>query len=273
MKMRIGALTVAILAATFSARAPGQAVNFTTVTQRAVAQDLDNSDSHFAQGFRPNSAIVNDGDDYGNGSASVDQNLVFDPALKMVAATATATASATGQLFGGEYTSSAQGTYTVMFTLTEKRDVIFTPADGSSGLTDSNSAQINPGTTLLPPGDYTLMGAVLAQADGLDGNTDMHAHSYNATLQFALPGDSNLDGKVNFSDLVTLARNYGVSSGATFGQGDFNGDGKVDFADLVILASNYGATDSGVTGAARVPEPASMALLFILAAGWFRRRV
>jgi len=46
---------------------------------------------------------------------------------------------------------------------------------------------------------------------------------------------------VNFSDLVTVAQNYG-GSGKSFAQGDFNFDGSVDFADLVILAQRYNVT-------------------------------
>ena len=54
-----------------------------------------------------------------------------------------------------------------------------------------------------------------------------------------IPGDADGDGKVDFTDLVILARNYGKTS-ANWATGDFNGDGKVDFSDLVILARNYG---------------------------------
>ena len=66
--------------------------------------------------------------------------------------------------------------------------------------------------------------------------TSASGHSY-----LPIAGDANVDGKVDFSDLVILARNYG-QSGATWGQGDFDADGTVDFGDLVALARNYGAT-------------------------------
>ena len=55
-----------------------------------------------------------------------------------------------------------------------------------------------------------------------------------------LAGDANLDGKVDFSDLLALARSYGQYGGWI--QGEFDGDGKVDFKDLLILARNYGQT-------------------------------
>ena len=70
--------------------------------------------------------------------------------------------------------------------------------------------------------------------------------------QSFLPGDANLDGKVDFADLVIVARNYGKTSGVTWVDGDFNGDGSVGFDDLVILARNYGHA---------LPQPAGTALL------------
>ena len=57
-------------------------------------------------------------------------------------------------------------------------------------------------------------------------------------LQQAVIGDANLSGKVDFTDFVTLARNYGKTN-ADWSMGDFNYDGKVDFGDLVALARNY----------------------------------
>ena len=71
-------------------------------------------------------------------------------------------------------------------------------------------------------------------------------------LQPAIKGDVNLDGKVNFTDFVTLARNYGKSN-ADWSMGDFDYDGKVDFVDLVALARNYGQTGPTATPA---PAPA-----------------
>ena len=57
-----------------------------------------------------------------------------------------------------------------------------------------------------------------------------------------MPGDANADGKVDFTDLLILAQNYGKTGGAAWANGDFNNDQKVDFSDLLILAQNYGQT-------------------------------
>ena len=52
---------------------------------------------------------------------------------------------------------------------------------------------------------------------------------------------------LGFEYLITLARHYGQAG--TFATGDLNGDGKVDFADLVLLARNYGHPLTGSAAA------------------------
>lgn len=69
------------------------------------------------------------------------------------------------------------------------------------------------------------------------GTVDIGAYEVQPPI---LAGDVNHDGKVNFSDLVILARHYGASDVPLFEMGDLTGDGKVDFADLLILVRNYG---------------------------------
>jgi hypothetical protein len=105
--------------------------------------------------------------------------------------------------------------------------------------------------------------------------TSASGHSY-----LPLAGDTNVDGKVDFSDLLTLAQNYGAT-GATWEKGDFNADGTVDFGDLLALAQDYGQSVDGSPAVALgrnaiadmehdsvpVPEASAAALL---AAGSFR---
>ncbi len=55
-----------------------------------------------------------------------------------------------------------------------------------------------------------------------------------------LKGDSDLNGNVNFLDLLSLARNYGSTTGMTWFTADFDADGDVDFNDLLVLVRNYG---------------------------------
>ena len=54
-----------------------------------------------------------------------------------------------------------------------------------------------------------------------------------------LGGDANNDARVDFNDLVLLARNFNQTQ-RVYSQGDFNYDGRVSFEDLVILARNFG---------------------------------
>jgi len=68
-------------------------------------------------------------------------------------------------------------------------------------------------------------------------------------LSYALVGDLNLSHKVDFTDFVTLARNYN-KTGADWAMGDFNYNGKIDFGDLVSLARNYNQTGPAVTALA-----------------------
>lgn len=72
-----------------------------------------------------------------------------------------------------------------------------------------------------------------------------------------MPGDITLKGYVGFSDLVVVARNFGMKN-AAWADGDFDNDGVVGFDDLVLLARNYGHHASAPDSAAAVPLPISL---------------
>jgi hypothetical protein len=136
----------------------------------------------------------------------------------------------------------------------------------------SYDAGTQTGTWVLPAaladGNYhaVLSAAAVSDAQGrpLDGNGDGTGGDDYSMDFFHLGADANHDRSVNFSDLVTVAQNYG-GSGKTFAQGDFNFDGSVDFADLVILAQRYNVT-LGAPGSAAVVSSAPVEAAALAAA-------
>jgi thiol-disulfide isomerase/thioredoxin len=87
-------------------------------------------------------------------------------------------------------------------------------------------------------------------------------------------GDANRNGTVDVADLTLLLNNYN-KSGMLWVNGDFNNDGTVNVADLTALLNNYNKT-SGLSMAAPVPEPSSIAMLAGIALtaflyGWRKR--
>ena len=129
----------------------------------------------------------------------------------------------------------------------------------------------------------------VGQVPGITGNVDLDR--FNGALTdleayaHLIPGDADRDGRVDFADLVILARNYGQKN-AVWSSGDFNFDGTVGFDDLVLLARNYGHSVVGpqvanLTPAFRadleqafadVPESSNLSLLTLAAAVMLRRR-
>jgi autotransporter-associated beta strand protein len=90
----------------------------------------------------------------------------------------------------------------------------------------------------------------------------------------ARPGDVTLDERVDFSDLLVLAQNYGGTGIKTWASADLTGDGTAGFSDLLLLSQNYQSPPSFQSdwafARAMVPEPAMLSLL--LASGLMLRR-
>ena len=68
-------------------------------------------------------------------------------------------------------------------------------------------------------------------------------------VRYTVLGDANLDGRVNFADLLSLAKHYNTAA-AQWSAGDFNYDGSVNFNDLLTLAKGY---NTALPAAADVP--------------------
>lgn len=117
-----------------------------------------------------------------------------------------------------------------------------------------------------------LLGLSGASTGMWDGQT---VDATSLLLKFTLAGDVTMDGMVSFADLVTVAQNYGNTSGtAVWRKGDVDYDGNVGFSDLVAIAQNYGGAlpSQPIPGAsaafeadmarafASVPEPGTLSI-------------
>ncbi|HEX4053719.1 MAG TPA: PEP-CTERM sorting domain-containing protein [Tepidisphaeraceae bacterium] len=130
----------------------------------------------------------------------------------------------------------------------------------------------------------------LGYADSADPGNPAGLATDQIEVKYTLYGDTNLDGSVNSIDFGSLAANFG-KSGKVWDQGDFNYDGTVNSIDFGLLAGNFGksaGSNAAVVSAADwaaldafaaanglmadVPEPASMGLLILGAAGVLARR-
>jgi hypothetical protein len=105
-------------------------------------------------------------------------------------------------------------------------------------------------TTAAPGATYYYV--VSAVNPGGEGPRSAEGSAYSH-----LGGDANDDGRVNFADLLALAKSYG-QSGKTWAQGDFTGDGVVNFADLLLLAKNYNVALPGLAVAGDGSSAAAM---------------
>lgn len=123
-----------------------------------------------------------------------------------------------------------------------------TPINGTVDIQSSHVKVNYSGTSLLSAlQGYLKGGKIISSTLASDKLAVADVDNGSAVLlQPAIKGDVNLDGKVNFTDFVTLARSYGKTS-ADWSMGDFDYDGKVDFTDLVALARNYGQTGPTAT--------------------------
>ncbi len=147
---------------------------------------------------------------------------------------------------------------------------------------------------------YIISGAIFSSqtndtygvgyADGNDASEGGIVGANSVLVAYARYGDANLDGVVSGSDFAILVANLGTSvtgwdNGDFFYTGTVNGNdfaalaanlGKsADGSDVVLPAADYAAVDAFAAAnglMADVPEPATLGLFGLAAAGVFARR-
>jgi hypothetical protein len=139
------------------------------------------------------------------------------------------------------------------------------------------------GNGVLDAADVDMLTAAVAAGTNpanLDLNADAQVNNADLTiwvkdLRFTYFGDANLDGEFNSSDLVSVLASgtYEADVDSVWSTGDFNGDGRTNSSDLVTALADGGYEAGPRAAVASVPEPASVALWSVAAAGlWVRVR-
>jgi hypothetical protein len=120
------------------------------------------------------------------------------------------------------------------------------------------------------------------------GSTSFEGQTLNPTdvaLKLTYYGDANLDGKVDGSDYSLIDNAYIMGGLTGWQNGDFNYDGVINGSDYTLIDNAFNvqgaqfsaevasptAQIAGSAGSA-VPEPTSIALLGLTAAGLLGRR-
>jgi hypothetical protein len=151
----------------------------------------------------------------------------------------------------------------------QSRDAMFGGPNGNFGLrqlmyVESSGVNAVAGAWVFKPGDFDRdndadladialfkaklkpRGVAISSVDDsrydLNGNnvTDWKDVKILQSFLGFSDGDANIDFSVDFSDLLVVAQNFGITAGMVWTQGDFTGDDAVTFSDLLILAQNYG---------------------------------
>jgi autotransporter-associated beta strand protein len=110
---------------------------------------------------------------------------------------------------------------------------------------------------------YAEASAVLGSSGGAFAGQTVDASA--VIVRYTVSGDATLDGRVNFDDLLVLAKHYNATgAAATWDAGDFDDTRTINFDDLLVLAKNY----NGAVASVAAPAAASPAF----AADWSAAR-
>jgi autotransporter-associated beta strand protein len=146
----------------------------------------------------------------------------------------------------------------------------------SPGLTTSMSDAATGLTTIGVATGEQIRGLGPTDTDIFAGQT---INGASAIAMYTYAGDANLDGFISGDDYSTIDFNAGTSVDG-YSNGDFNYDGIVSGDDYSTIDFNYAAQgapfptsgSAGLSGVTAVPEPASLGLFGLAAAGLLARR-
>ncbi len=141
-------------------------------------------------------------------------------------------------------------------------DTVFISSDPAS-IAPGGSAEVDFRFQSQTIGDMQTPLAVLVSDDRSIHGAIENTLELTLFASIALPGDADGNGTVEFSDFLSLSRNFGREP-ADWGEGDFDRDGSVGFSDFLRLSRNFGRT----TKAFSVPEPSQSAWLLVVL--WLR---
>jgi fibronectin-binding autotransporter adhesin len=147
-----------------------------------------------------------------------------------------------------------------------------TPWTGAAGIVSSTAASDSTGLSTL---------GVATGLTTFDGGTVLAS---DVLVKYTYYGDANLDGHVDGTDYSMIDSGFG-GAGTGWQYGDFNYDGHIDGSDYSLIDNTFNQqttagyavqiavnTSEVASGAAAVPEPASLGLLGIGAVGLLRHR-
>lgn len=133
----------------------------------------------------------------------------------------------------------------------------------------SSTAGLNPDRYALGVAEGSDLPAVAA---GLRTFFRENADNTSVLVRYTLRGDADLNGAVDLDDFTVLAAGFGTTDSRWF-RGDFNYDGETNLSDFTLLAANFGqALPVSDAGRSNVPEPASAAVIAVMAMAAARRR-
>jgi fibronectin-binding autotransporter adhesin len=147
----------------------------------------------------------------------------------------------------------------------------------------------------LAAANQTAIGvATAAESKGLSGAattlwSGQTVDSNDTLVMYTWAGDANLDGKVNADDYASIDLYSTIAGADSWNHGDFNYNGVINADDYALIDNNvqnvnyvpYWTTNalrglqsggSATAGLTAVPEPASVGLLMVSAAGLLGRR-